>query len=524
MALLTLSILLLQQSDASNISIPVTYSNGNTLSATQLNSCNSVIYNDYNGNITNFNIASGAAIGLTKLGLNPGSTAINQMATGNNTWGSGLTTDTVPSVTMTSDGWLGLGPGGSTAFDVYFKRSAALTVQLNSTSGIPKLDMNSGNILNTNSMTLATPLVVGSGGLGISTTPSNGYVPIGNGTDYTAAALTAGTAIGITNGSGSITVNNTGVTSLAAAGPGLSMSASTGGVTATIASPPIAQGRLTLSSTLPVPTGDITGATTIYYLPYTGRKIYLWSSTLSAIVEDDIGASGVNTALGSNASGMYDVFGSDATGGGTVTLSLVAWTNSTTRATGLVYGTHLGCLVESGTEANRYLGSVYLTATGTTEDTAGDRALSNYNNRVRRQMFAQIPTGSWTYASTTLHASGGSSANTTNGQGRFSFVVGVEEDAVEATFVSGIDGGNSTNPINAIGLNSTSAAANGIEGWGPSTVLVMNTTSFSGQAPVGYNYLQMLEACASAASATFYGSGNSLTTDPNSGMTGSVMN
>lgn len=49
-------------------------------------------------------------------------------------------------------------------------------------------------------------LAVGRGGLGISTTPSNGFVPIGNGTNYTAAALTAGTGITITNASGAITI------------------------------------------------------------------------------------------------------------------------------------------------------------------------------------------------------------------------------------------------------------------------------------------------------------------------------
>lgn len=49
-------------------------------------------------------------------------------------------------------------------------------------------------------------LAVGRGGLGISTTPSNGFVPIGNGTNYTAAALTAGTGITITNAAGSVTI------------------------------------------------------------------------------------------------------------------------------------------------------------------------------------------------------------------------------------------------------------------------------------------------------------------------------
>jgi len=63
-------------------------------------------------------------------------------------------------------------------------------------------------LLNAASLTLGWTgtLAVGRGGLGISTTPSNGFVPIGNGTNYTAAALTAGTGITITNAAGSVTI------------------------------------------------------------------------------------------------------------------------------------------------------------------------------------------------------------------------------------------------------------------------------------------------------------------------------
>ena len=47
------------------------------------------------------------------------------------------------------------------------------------------------------------------GGTGITTTPSNGQIPIGNGTKYTASTITSGSGISVTNGSGSITVANT---------------------------------------------------------------------------------------------------------------------------------------------------------------------------------------------------------------------------------------------------------------------------------------------------------------------------
>ena len=62
------------------------------------------------------------------------------------------------------------------------------------------------------SLNMAIALGVTSGGTGLSAIPTNGQLLIGNGTGYSLNTLTAGTAIGITNGSGSITVTNTGVT------------------------------------------------------------------------------------------------------------------------------------------------------------------------------------------------------------------------------------------------------------------------------------------------------------------------
>jgi hypothetical protein len=44
------------------------------------------------------------------------------------------------------------------------------------------------------------------GGLGITTTPANGQIPIGNGTNYVAANITAGTNITITNSAGGISI------------------------------------------------------------------------------------------------------------------------------------------------------------------------------------------------------------------------------------------------------------------------------------------------------------------------------
>lgn len=75
------------------------------------------------------------------------------------------------------------------------------------TSGTFTLGM---TLTNAQILTLANPLPTGSGGLGVTTTPSNGQIPIGNGSGYTVATLTAGSNVTITNGAGSITISVTG--------------------------------------------------------------------------------------------------------------------------------------------------------------------------------------------------------------------------------------------------------------------------------------------------------------------------
>ena len=57
---------------------------------------------------------------------------------------------------------------------------------------------------------LSATLAVASGGTGLTTTPANGALDIGNGTGFTRTTLTAGTGISVTNASGSITIAATG--------------------------------------------------------------------------------------------------------------------------------------------------------------------------------------------------------------------------------------------------------------------------------------------------------------------------
>jgi hypothetical protein len=63
-------------------------------------------------------------------------------------------------------------------------------------------------VTSTGTLTLTGTLNVASGGTGVTTTPANGKLLIGNGTGYTVANLTAGTGINIANGGGSISISS----------------------------------------------------------------------------------------------------------------------------------------------------------------------------------------------------------------------------------------------------------------------------------------------------------------------------
>ena len=83
------------------------------------------------------------------------------------------------------------------------------------------------NIATTGPITLAGTLVPANGGTGAVTIPVNGAIPVGNGTNYTVTTITAGTGISVTNGAGTITIANLGIS--AYPGAGVAVSNGTGG-------------------------------------------------------------------------------------------------------------------------------------------------------------------------------------------------------------------------------------------------------------------------------------------------------
>ncbi|MDP3975190.1 MAG: hypothetical protein Q8P88_02825, partial [Candidatus Jorgensenbacteria bacterium] len=104
--------------------------------------------------------------------------------------------------------------------------------------------------LSASTLTLTNALGIASGGTATTTTPSNGQLLIGNGTNYSLATLTPGTAIGIQNAAGSITVTNLGVQSLTG-GTGISVNNATGTVS--------------LTNTRPFVTSTVNGVETVAF-------------------------------------------------------------------------------------------------------------------------------------------------------------------------------------------------------------------------------------------------------------------
>lgn len=259
----------------------------------------------------------------------------------------------------------------------------------------------------------------------------------------------------------------------------------------------IADGRLTLTSGTPVTTSDVTGATSIYYTPYIGNQIGLYTG--SAWVSYTFAE--LSLALGTLTSGLpYDVFLDY--NDGTPQLTMTAWTNGTTRATALVRQD--GILVKTGDTQQRYLGTFYTISTTQTADSSTvGRYVWNYYNRVDRFMVAADTANSWTYSANSYQQANANTANQLN------FVVGVAEDAIRANLLAfGETSGATARTIYAaIGLDSTTTPT------GQWTFGVVSTATFGRQfnakyegiPGIGVHFLAWLERGAGADTQTWYG-------------------
>jgi hypothetical protein len=117
--------------------------------------------------------------------------------------------------------------------------------------------------INADTLVLTNNLAIAYGGTGLSTTPANGALDIGNGTGFTRTTLTAGTGVTITNSAGGISIAATGSGGTVTSVTGSGNIASSGGTTPNI----------TFTGTLAVGNGG-TGAAT-----FTTNNVLLGNGT-----------------------------------------------------------------------------------------------------------------------------------------------------------------------------------------------------------------------------------------------------
>lgn len=251
----------------------------------------------------------------------------------------------------------------------------------------------------------------------------------------------------------------------------------------------ICQGRLTLTTGVPVMTSTVSAATTIRFTPYLGATIALYNGTswrAARFTETSLALTGFTAA--SN----YDIFGYDNSG--TLALEATIWTNSITRATALVMQD--GVYVKSGTTTRRYLGTIRIDAVagqcswvyGTTAVGGGAGAFGLWNMNHRRLVgsFTANSTDNWNYTTAAWRAPNGSATMRTN------FIVGLSEDAVYTQYQCAVSAGSGAGEV-GIGIDSTTAFT-GSTGAANDAVRNGNIAgTYSGILGAGFHYASAIE-------------------------------
>lgn len=274
-------------------------------------------------------------------------------------------------------------------------------------------------------------------------------------------------------------------------------------------------GRLTLESGVAVSITDQTDKTALYFTPYKGDQIGLydgssaWETLTFAELSLDISAY--------TASKPYDIW--IYNNAGTAVLDSTVWTNATARATALALQD--GVYVKAGTTTHRYLGTIYMDDASKCQDSVKTRYVWNYYNRVPKKIKAIDTTGSWTYTTETWRPANN---NTTNGIGRVSFVIGVQEVLVKAdSWMQAVNTDANIPFMTSIALDVT----NSYTGtdlfervYGAAGAKFLLPANFSNYVSVGFHFLQRMEISAASGTTTWYGKS---TGDMQTGLLGELL-
>lgn len=311
----------------------------------------------------------------------------------------------------------------------------------------------------------------------------------------------------------------------------------------------IPQGRLTLTSGHPVMTADVTGATIIYYAPYSGTFVPIFNGVnvgmykFTSSATDTVGLSLPLSASNHTGGHLYDLFVFEI-GGVAILGSGPQWTNTTTRsvvpqfyqglwtnpsAMTVSYGSPLvtySCPQDQCT----YVGTVYITSNGQTcmqfqpaaaaggVSTCGTGAFAglwNAYNRVRAYVRIKDSNAAWNAVTAAAweaadYSNGGANNNLKN---RINYVDGLQVSQARAS----VDQNNQSTsgvtpaPKPSIGVSFdwvTPNAPDVICKQQATQVISVSCEAFSLPLP-GLHYAQAVEQAAGTAGTPF---GTSLTT------------
>ena len=260
--------------------------------------------------------------------------------------------------------------------------------------------------------------------------------------------------------------------------------------------PQTCNGRLTLSTGVPVPTTDIANSASVFFTPYTGNRIALYAQScgwrLYAFSELTLNIAALGNAKN------FDIWIYDDAG--TLKLAYTEWTNATLRATALVQQD--GVLVKSGAPGYRYLGTIRTSAAGKCDDTVLKRFVWNNYNKTSRKLKVIDATDSWTYATAAWRQWNNSAAN------QVAFVIGINELPVKLTFLAfAYNGAAALSARIGIGLDRSNAVDADLFSAFP--VVPLNSSTpvsifYTGFPGIGYHFLSLMEY-STAGTTTFFG-------------------
>jgi hypothetical protein len=329
----------------------------------------------------------------------------------------------------------------------------------------------------------------------------------GTGTVTNTGTLTSGKAIQ-GNGSADITVSSLTATVVKAATG--TLSAATEGtdyVSPLRVHGGIVNGRLTTETGVPVSTTDRTAQATLYFTPYNGNQIALYTGSVWVVLT----FSEISLALSGLTSGKnYDVFCDYNAGTPQLVLS-AAWASDTTRTDSLALQD--GVYVKSGTTTYRWVGTIRTTGTTTTEDSGGitgttqvggKRFVWNTYNQVQRPMKVIDTTDNWAYGTNTVRQANGASGN------KVEYVDGSGVNMIRATLISVVQiGGNNTSTAKVgVGVDSTTTFSGLRSQAFTADNIGINTpisSVYEGAPGLGYHYISWNESGAGGTRSTFFG-------------------